>query len=34
MAQTVPIVGSTRVSKADGRQGHDLLCDALNRHHT
>jgi hypothetical protein len=33
MAQTISIVGSTRVSIADGRQGYDLLCDALNHHH-
>jgi hypothetical protein len=28
MAKNVSMIGYTRVSKADGRQVHDLLCDA------
>lgn len=29
MAENVSMIGCTRVSKADGRQVHDLQCDAL-----
>lgn len=29
MAENVSTIGYTRVSKADGRQVHDLQCDAL-----
>jgi len=29
MAENVSMIGYTRVSKADGRQVHDLQCDAL-----
>jgi hypothetical protein len=29
MAANVLMIGYTRISKADGRQVHDLQCDAL-----
>lgn len=29
MAEIVSMIGYTRVSKADGRQVHDLACDPL-----
>lgn len=29
MAENVSMIGYTRVSRADGRQAHDLQCDVL-----